>query len=249
MIAVLSPAKTFAVLTVPTGDPTQPHFAAASARLARAAAKLGPAKLQTLMHTSPSLATLNAERYLQFARQDARPAIASFAGDVYRGFDAPTLDVDALVFANDHVRILSGLYGLLRPSDAIRPYRLEMGTPWAPAGGDLYGFWKRRIAARLEEELEAEGSGLVLNLASNEYWRALGPKLTRKVRVVAVDFRDAGPQGLRFNTFNAKKARGAMARFLCTTRAERINELQAFDAYGYAFDPRGSDEQTLRFVR
>ena len=249
MIALLSPAKSFATLDTAPLTPTEPHFARQAARLAAAAAKLRPAKLQALMHISPALAELNAARYTGFGAQDERPAIASFDGDVYRGFDAPSADAETLAFANDHVRILSGLYGLLRPSDAIRPYRLEMGTRWAPTGEDLYGFWKARLARRLEEELAAEGSGVVLNLASKEYWTALGPKLRRGVRVVAVDFRDATANGLRFNTFAAKKARGAMARFMCERRAASPEALTDFDHAGYAFDPGGSDAATLRFVR
>lgn len=249
MIAVLSPAKSFATLDTAALPATEPHFAAEAARLAKAAARLRPAKLQALMHISPALAKLNAGRYAGFDAQEARPAIAAFDGDVYRGFDAPSANAETLAFANDHVRILSGLYGLLRPSDAIRPYRLEMGTAWAPRGDDLYGFWKARLARRLEEELAVEGSGLVLNLASKEYWGALGPRLKRGVRVVAVDFRDATPEGLRFNTFVAKKARGAMARFLCDRRAVTIGALHAFDYAGYAYDPAGSDDATIRFVR
>lgn len=249
MIAVLSPAKTFAELPVTVAEVTQPHFEKDAARLARAAAKLAPAMLQSLMHISPELAEMNAARYKGFAGQQPLPAIAAFDGDVYRGFDAPTVDAEALAFASGHVRILSGLYGLLRPSDAIRPYRLEMGTSWAPTGDHLYGYWKRRLAARLEEDLAAEGSGLILNLASKEYWTALGPRLRRGVRVVAVDFRDATPKGLRFNTFVAKKARGAMARFMCETRASTIEALHGFDYAGHVFDADASDADTLRFVR
>lgn len=249
MIAVLSPAKTFARLPVTVAQITEPHFGRDAETLARAAAKLAPATLQALMHISPGLAATNAARYKQFGKTEALPAIAAFDGDVYRGFDAPTLDGEALTFAGDHVRILSGLYGLLRPTDAIRPYRLEMGTAWAPTGDDLYGFWKRRLAARLEDELAAEGSGIVLNLASKEYWEALGPKLRRGIRVVAVDFRDATSRGLRFNTFVAKKARGAMARFMCDRRATTIEALHDFDYAGHAFDADASDVDTLRFVR
>lgn len=249
MIAILSPAKTLAELPLAPLQPTEPHFAGDAAKLAGAAARLKPAKLQALMHISPELAALNAGRYAEFEAQDPRPAIAAFDGDVYRGFDAPTLDADTLSYANDHIRILSGLYGLLRPSDAIRPYRLEMGTGWAPRGKELYSFWKNRLAARLEEELDEEGSGIVLNLASKEYWQALGPKLRADVRVVTVDFRDAGPRGLRFNAFVAKKARGAMARLMCEARATGPEALHGFDYAGHAYDPAGSDADTLRFVR
>ncbi len=249
MIAVLSPAKTFATLSVEIPQTTEPHFARDAAKLARAAAKLSPDTLQSLMHISPALGAMNATRYKSFGKQDARPAIAAFDGDVYRGLDAPTLSPAALVFADGHLRFLSGLYGLLRPTDAIRPYRLEMGTGWAPNADDLYGFWKRRLAARLEAELEAEGSGVVLNLASKEYWQALGPRLRKSVRVVTVDFRDAGPRGLRFNTFVAKKARGAMARLMCERGATDPGELHDFDYAGHSFDEAASDADTLHFVR
>lgn len=247
MIAVLSPAKTFAPAPLVALDPTEPHFVRDAARLAKAAARLEPADLQRLMHISPALAALNVDRYARFAKADKRPAIAAFDGDVYRGFDAGTLDGDALAYAGGHVRILSGLYGLLRPGDAIRDYRLEMGTRWAPTGDDLYGFWKRRIARRLEDELATEGSNVILNLASKEYWHAVEPHLSAKVRVVTVDFRDRGPGGLRFNAFVAKKARGAMARLMCEARATDLEALRAFDYAGYGYD--GGDETTMRFVR
>ncbi len=247
MIAVLSPAKTFADAPLVDLPATEPFFARDAARLARAAAKLTPPDLQRLMHISPTLAALNVERYGRFAKQDLTPAIAAFDGDVYRGFDAATLDRRALAFAGDHVRILSGLYGLLRPTDAIRRYRLEMGTRWAPAGGDLYGFWKRRIAARLAAELAAEGSGTILNLASKEYWQAVAPHVPRGVRVIDVDFRDDTPEGFRFNAFVAKKARGAMARHLCETRADDPEALSGFAYAGYAHVSTEGD--TMRFVR
>ena len=249
MIAVLSPAKTFSQVPTAPLRPSQPYFAAEARKLAAAAAKLNPKRLQALMHISADLAALNAGRYAAFDAQEERPAIAAFDGDVYRGFDAPSADAATLAFTDDHVRLLSGLYGLLRPTDAIRPYRLEMGTPWAPRGKDLYGFWKASIAARIEEELEAEGSGTILNLASKEYWRALGPQLSKEVRVVTVDFRDAGPNGLRFNAFVAKKARGAMARHLCETRADAIEALEDFDYQGYRFVRGTNEPDVMHFVR
>lgn len=247
MIALLSPAKTLAPEPLASIPPTRPHFAADANRLAKAASRLGAAELQRLMRLSPALAALNAERYAGFAKADGRPALAAFDGDVYRGFDAATLDADALAFAADRVRILSGLYGLLRPSDAIRDYRMEMGTPWAPDGGDLYDFWKHRVARRLEKELAALGSITVLNLASKEYWRVVEPHLRPKTRVVHVDFRDLGPDGPRFNTFVAKKARGAMARLLCETRATAPGELRHFNYAGYAY--AGTEGDTMSFVR
>ena len=150
MLILLSPAKTLD-LTTPFADvPSEPRFAAEAARLARAAAKLTPAELSALMHISPALGELNARRFKSFAKTDLRPAIRTFAGDVYRGFDATSADEAALDYAQDHLRILSGLYGVLRPLDAMRPYRLEMGTRWAPKGGRLVALWgsDRRELAR-----------------------------------------------------------------------------------------------------
>ena len=249
MIALLSPAKTFAPTPLVDITATEPHFADDARKLARAAAKLDVTDLQRLMRISPALGVLNADRYAGFAGQDAHPAIAAFDGDVYRGFDAATMSPDALAFAAGRVRILSGLYGLLRPSDAIRQYRMEMGTTWAPTGGDLYGYWKRRVARRLREELADEGSNMILNLASKEYWRVVEPHLPRTggVRVVTVDFRDRGPNGLWFNSFVAKKARGAMARWMCETRAETTEALEGFDHAGYAYG--GIESDVMRFVR
>ena len=247
MIAVLSPAKTFAARAVATMIPTRPHFAAEAGRLAKAAGALGASELERLMGVSPALAARNAERYARFADAQARPAMAAYAGDVYRGFDAATLEPHALAYAADRVRILSGLYGLLRPTDEIREHRLEMGTAWAPGGGDLYGHWKARVARRLEAELRSAGSDVVLNLASREYWRVVEPHLRGRVRVVTVDFRDAGPDGPQFNSFAAKKARGAMARLMCETRATDPEQLRGFDHAGYAY--AGTDGDTMRFVR
>jgi len=250
MIAILSPAKTFDRIASPVSvAPGKPFFEQEAHALARSAARITRKKLGALMHISPELAALNAARFQGFQGQEARPAILSFAGDVYRGFDAASLDEETQRFAEAHVRILSGLYGLLRPSDAIRPYRIEMGTPWAPRVGDLYRFWKGRIARQLEKELGDEGSGTLVNLASKEYWRAVEPHLAPGVRVVTIDFRDAGPKGLHFNTFAAKKARGAMARFMCDERIGEVAALTAFDAGGYAFDADGSSADFLRFVR
>jgi hypothetical protein len=150
-------------------------------------------------------------------------------------------------FAQDHLRILSGLYGLLRPLDEIRPYRLEMGTRWAPGRPkDLYAFWGGRIASALVEDLD---DGVVVDLASKEYWRAVEGWLPAGVRVIEIDFREEGPSGLRFNTFAAKRARGMMARYLCEHRLNDPEALKAFDSDGYAFDPGGSDEGRWRFTR
>ena len=250
MIALLSPAKTLDYeRPVPIdAATTPPRLAAEAESLARSAANLTQKKLAALMHISPKLAKLNADRFAGFADAAERPAVFAFAGDVYSGFEARSLDAPALAFAQDHVRILSGLYGLLRPFDAMRPYRLEMGTRWAPRRKSLYDYWGDRIAALVRDDVTAEGSGVVLNLASQEYFAAVAGKLTG-VRVIDVDFREPGPDGPRFVSFNAKRARGMMARWLCEHRITDVFAMQGFDSDGYRFDAAESDADRWRFSR
>lgn len=188
MIAIISPAKTLDYeREVPPLPSTAPRFAADAERLAAAAAKLSKKKLGELMHISPRLAELNVERFRGFEGLPERQALYAFAGDVYAGFEVHSLDEEAVLFAQDHLRILSGLYGLLRPLDAIRPYRLEMGTRWAPRKGDLYSFWGRRIAETLAADLEGQGDAIVINLASKEYWTAAERHLDPSLRVIGID--------------------------------------------------------------
>lgn len=250
MIAILSPAKTLDYATpFPAIQPSSPRFAGDATNLAAHAAKLGRKRLAALMKISDALAELNDRRFKGFADQPERPALYAFAGDVYTGFEARSLEEPAIAFAQDHVRLLSGLYGLLRPLDAIRPYRLEMGTRWAPRRKSLYEWWKGRIADALAEDVDAEGSGVVLNLASQEYWHAVDGRLPAGVRVVDVDFREPGPDGPRFVSFHAKKARGMMARWLCEHRITDIEAMKGFDSAGYAFDAAESNADHWRFVR
>lgn len=249
MLAVISPAKSLDYKSPhPPLPPSRPAFEADAVNLARAAAKLSAAKLGELMHISDSLATLNVERFRGFDEAPARPAIFAFAGDVYMGFEVKSLDEEAILYAQDHLRILSGLYGLLRPLDAIRPYRLEMGTKWAPRRNSLYAWWNDRIATRLASDAEAAG-GTIVNLASKEYWAAVAGRLPPGLRVIEIDFRVDGPDGLRFNTFAAKRARGMMARHICEHRIEDPEALKHFDSDGYAFDPEGSAAERWRFRR
>jgi cytoplasmic iron level regulating protein YaaA (DUF328/UPF0246 family) len=250
MIAIISPAKTLDYKrSIPELRPTRPSFEADAAALAQAASKMSAKKLGALMHISDSLAKLNVDRFRSFPDLPERPAIYAFAGDVYAGFEVHSLDEEAILFAQDHLRILSGLYGLLRPLDQIRPYRLEMGTRWAPRRKSLYAYWGGRIAASLEGDLEASGSDTVINLASKEYWGAVEGRLPAGVRVVEIDFREEGPSGLRFNTFAAKRARGMMARYICEHRLNEAEALKAFDSDGYAFDPENSEDHRWRFRR
>ena len=249
MIALLSPAKTLDYeCPLPAIAATVPRFADTADALAKSAANLTQKRLGTLMHISPALAKLNADRFAGFADALARPALFAFAGDVYTGFEARTLDEPAIAFAQDHVRMLSGLYGLLRPLDAMKPYRLEMGTRWAPRRKSLYEFWGDRIAAAVRADVAADGSGAVLNLASQEYFAAVLGKLDG-VRVVDVDFREPGPNGPRFVSFNAKRARGMMARWLCEHRITDIEDMKGFDSDGYRFDAAESEPDRWRFTR
>jgi cytoplasmic iron level regulating protein YaaA (DUF328/UPF0246 family) len=248
MIAVLSPAKTLDYESaLPKLEPTAPRFADEAKTLAHAAAHLTQKKLSELMHISPALAKLNADRFRDFDTLPERPAMFAFAGDVYTGLEAKTLDDAAVDYAQDHVRMLSGLYGLLRPLDLMRPYRLEMGTRWAPRKTKLTDWWGDRIAKLLADDVEAEGSGTILNLASQEYWAAADGKLPSSIRVVAIDFREGEAQ--KFVSFHAKKARGMAARWLVEHRVDDIEGIKGFDSDGYAYDAAGSSDAQFRFVR
>jgi len=243
MIAVISPAKTLDYETpLPAfAQAREPRFANEAAGLARSAARLGARRLEALMNISPALATLNAARFRGFADAPARPAMFAFAGDVYTGLDAGTLDEAQVRFAQAHLRMLSGLYGLLRPLDAIRPYRLEMGTRWAPRHKRLTDWWGDRIAAALREEV---AGAPVLNLASQEYWAAVDGRLPG-TRIVSVDFRD----GDRFVSFHAKRARGTMARWMVEHHVDDIDAMRGFDADGYAYDATASTADRWTFRR
>lgn len=247
MIAVLSPAKTLDYETaLPDLAATEPRFASEAAGLAQSAARLPQKRLRELMHISAPLAKLNADRFRDFGKAPERPAMFAFAGDVYTGLQATTLETPGVDFAQGHLRLLSGLYGLLRPLDLIRPYRLEMGTRWAPRHKALTDWWGDRIADALRSDLTAEGSNVVLNLASQEYWAAVDGRLAG-VRVVSVDFRE-GPEQ-RFVSFHAKKARGLVARWMAEHRIEEIEAMKGFDSEGYRFDADASTPDRWRFVR
>ncbi|WP_288933989.1 peroxide stress protein YaaA [uncultured Sphingomonas sp.] len=246
MIALLSPAKTLDYENpLPDLAATQPRFADEAATLARAASHLTQKKLQELMHISPALAKLNADRFRDFPEAPERQALFAFAGDVYTGLEAKTLPPESLPFAQDHLRLLSGLYGLLRPLDRMRPYRLEMGTRWAPRRMKLTDWWGDRIAKALVDDLAAGGDDTILNLASQEYFAAVAGRLPPTVRVIGVDFRE----GERFISFHAKKARGMMARWMIEHRVTDIDAMKGFDSDGYAFDADTSDGDSWTFRR
>jgi len=250
VIILLSPAKTLDFASPVPEAPSAPRFAREAASIARAAAKLKPADLSALMHISESLAELNAKRFKAFRKAEERPAIRAFAGDVYRGFDAKSADEETIAFAQNHLRILSGLYGVLRPLDAIRPYRLEMGTGWSPSGGKLVEHWGRKVARAVLGDLKEDGSGVLMNLASQEYFAVVQPFLPKKgVRLVSPDFRVRTAKGLQFQSFTAKVARGTMARWLCEERIDDLAALPRFDRDGWTYDEEGSTAAKPLFVR
>ncbi|WP_165322010.1 peroxide stress protein YaaA [Rhizorhabdus phycosphaerae] len=251
MLLLLSPAKSLDYSSpLPDVDATTPRFAQEALATAEAASRLGPKKLAKLMSISDKLAQLNADRYAMFAEQEERPALYAFSGDVYIGLEARTLDEPAVHYAQDHVRILSGLYGLLKPLDRIRPYRLEMGTRWAPGRTrNLYAMWGNKVSDALAADLLAEGSDTIINCASKEYWHVVEQAPPKGVRIITMDFRENGPKGLVFNSFGAKRARGMMARWMCEHRIAKPEDLKGFDSDGYAFVAADSDEQVWRFVR
>jgi cytoplasmic iron level regulating protein YaaA (DUF328/UPF0246 family) len=256
MLAILSPAKSLDESPLPGGlaslSSTTPSFEKDVAALSSVVKRLKPADLKQLMGISDALAELNHERFQELEvpiPSGALPAATLFDGDVYKGFDARSLEPAALEWAQDHVAILSGLYGLLRPLDRTHPYRLEMGTKLSTDRGDsLYDFWGTRIAERIDAQLQGHADPVVVDLASKEYSKAV-PKKGMKAEWLTIQFKEIRDGKPRVISFFAKKARGLMARFLVENRIEQRDGLKAFDAEGYAFDPDLSKPRTWVFTR
>jgi cytoplasmic iron level regulating protein YaaA (DUF328/UPF0246 family) len=256
MIIVLSPAKSLDYTTPPHVDRhTLPAFVDHSAELIDTLRGLSPASIGSLMSISDPLAELNFKRYQdwnpKFSPANAKQAVLAFNGDVYEGFDARSLADADLDYAQGHVRILSGLYGMLRPLDLMKPYRLEMGTRLGNARGrDLYAFWGDRITHALNDllaERKAASKALV-NLASEEYFRSVRPKVLGAPVITPV-FEDFKSGRYKIISFYAKRARGLMARYAVLNRIQKPEKLKAFDSEGYAFEPDVSSEQTWVFRR
>lgn len=252
MKLVLSPAKSLDFESkLPTAKTTEGYFLAEAERINKLLKKKSARSLSKLMKISDSLGQLNYERnqdwQLPFNKDNARQALYAFSGDVYRGLDAYTIDTKKLDKVQDTVRIISGLYGILKPLDLIQPYRLEMGTKM-PVGKNknLYEFWKKKVTQALNDELEDDE--LFLNLASNEYFKAIDKKAL-KVPVITVTFKDFKNGEYKMIGFFAKVARGLMTRYIIDTDAKTLDDVKGFNSEGYGYSDDLSSETELVFVR
>ena len=253
MLTVISPAKRLDLTPVDMTSATEPAFQQDAFTLAKAARRLSRVKLQKLMNLSEPLAKLNADRFKTFEEdpsEDAvKPAVLAFDGDTYQGLEAKSLEPDDMAFAQRRLRILSGLYGLLRPLDRIQPYRLEMGSRLATRKGkNLYDFWGAKIAETLNAHAESEGATHLLNCASQEYFGSVDLK-TLKLKVIEPVFLERKDGREKMVSFFAKKARGAMARFAIEHRVDAPEGLQNFDTGGYEYQADQSRDGRLVFVR
>jgi cytoplasmic iron level regulating protein YaaA (DUF328/UPF0246 family) len=251
MLTVISPAKRLDdAASLPAAmTATQPQFASDAATLAGIARALTMADLRRLMHISEPLAQLNVTRFAEFDDAPTKPAALFFAGDTYAGLEAKTLDPDALRWAQDHLRILSGLYGLLRPLDNIAAYRLEMGSKLKnPRGADLYAWWRGQIAPALNTIATENGAKALVNCASTEYFGAVDTSALTLPVITPVFLEDKAGEA-KIVSFYAKKARGAMARFIAENRLTDPASLRDFTTGGYAYDKARSTPVTPTFVR
>lgn len=254
MLVIISPAKTLDYESpLATERFTQPELLDQSQKLIKICRKLTPAQISGLMHISDKLAGLNAARFGEwqpdFTPDNARQALLAFKGDVYTGLQAQDFSEEDFDFAQQHLRMLSGLYGVLRPLDLMMPYRLEMGIKLEnPQGKDLYSFWGDRITEKLNQALEQQGDDVVVNLASDEYFKSVKPAKLRGSLIKPV-FLDEKNGKYKVISFYAKKTRGLMSRFIIKNRLSRSEQLVDFNLEGYAFDEAASAGNELVFKR
>ena len=254
MLAIISPAKTLDFDSpAPTRKHTQPQFLEESGELIERLREFAPPDLADLMGISSKLAELNVDRYASwappFTRRNARQAVLAFKGDVYLGLDAYGYTERDFTWAQKHVRILSGLHGLLKPLDLIQPYRLEMGTRLQNRrGSNLYDFWEDRVTAALNDAIAAQKQPLLINLASNEYFNAIDAGRL-DARIVTPTFKDLSRGRYRFLSFFAKKARGLMTSYIVKNRVSTLKALKAFDWQGYRFCKEQSSADDWVFLR
>ncbi len=253
MFILISPAKTLKTDAPATKSSGMPVFLSRSRRIASALRKMKPAQLSELMGISASLAQLNYERYkvwkVSYNTEEANNAIFTFRGEVFKGLDIDSFKKDELEYTNDHLRILSGLYGILKPMDAILPYRLEMGTKIKIGSfNNLYEFWGDRITSTINKEMKQNGEKTLINLASKEYFRAINSKkLTAKV--ITPVFMEQKGSNYKVISIFAKKARGMMTRFIIKNRIEHSESLKHFDDESYYYNDKLSDNARFVFTR
>ncbi len=254
MLVVISPAKSLDYETpFKTRKFTQAEFLDDSSELIKQLRQFSPAQVSSLMSISPTLGELNQERFNNwqqpFDTDNARQALFAFKGDVYIGLDAYSLTSEDIRFAQDHLRILSGLYGLLRPLDLIQAYRLEMGTSLKNARGNtLYDFWGEKITEALNAQLAGKNNAVLVNLASNEYFRAVKPKQLA-AEVISPVFKDYKNGQYKIISFFAKKARGLMSAYIIKNRLKKAEDLLRFDSDGYQYSEKDSKPGAPVFLR
>lgn len=254
MLAIISPAKTLDFETPISGFAfSQPNLTAYSQALIEICKQLSPAEVGSLMSISDKLAALNVVRFaewqLEHNEQNAKAAIFAFKGDVYTGLDAETLNKEQIEYAQNHLRMLSGLYGLLKPLDLMQPYRLEMGTKLSNSKGkDLYAFWGNIITENLQKAIDEQGDDILVNLASDEYYGAVKPQ-NLNATIIKPVFLDEKNGKYKVISFYAKKARGMMVRFMLETQPTKVEQLKQFNYGGYWFDEESSIATELVFKR
>ena len=253
MLVCISPAKKLDWAEVSRSDVTTPDFSSDALSLAKTARDLSVSQLQKLMSISENLARLNHERFVAFADQPAeealRPAALAFAGDTYQGLEAASFSEDDMRWAQDHLRILSGLYGVLRPLDQIQAYRLEMGSRLkTDRGGSLYAYWGQELSKALNAQAEATGAQALVNCASQEYFGAVDVSALN-LPIITPQFLELKDGKAKIVSFYAKKARGAMARYVIENQAETTEDLKEFSNGGYEYQFEKSDATRMVFVR
>jgi len=250
MLTILSPAKKLLNIDTPyEGTSTTPLFSDKTKQLAKIMKSKSVEEIASLMDLSKDLAELNYTRYQSFASADSYPALYLFQGDVYQGLQSKSWAPDTVAYSQSHLRILSGLYGLLHPLDCIQPYRLEMGVRLEnPAGKNLYVFWQESITRTLNQELETQRNPVLINLASTEYFKAVDEKKLN-YPVVTINFYEKKNGALKMIGIHAKKARGVMAKFLMEHQIDDLEQLKKFDELGYQYHEATSSEKHFDFVR
>ena len=250
LLALISPAKRL-VFPATQKPASTPVFSDAAKELVTSCANLSATELTKLMKISDKIATLNVERYVQLANDKATlyPASMMFDGEVYRGLNASTMSAGAMIWSQNHLAILSGLYGLLRPLDGVAPYRLEMGSRLrTKKGNTLYDFWGEQIADRINELLSGHSEKVVVNLASKEYTKSIS-KNALKASFVECKFMEERDRKLKIINVYAKKARGLMARYMMENQIETVDGLKGFNVEGYTYRPEQSTAAVLVFAR